>query len=365
MPKTFAKYSLALCLLIVLFVFTVTGCTKAVTVTVEEETPLVRAQPVKMEGFVQSAGYSGEVRGRYESKLSFQVSGKIIKRNVELGSLVKPGDVLLEIDPKDIQETLNVSSAQVSSAQWQLSLAKNNLDRYKRLYEANAVSHAEYEQYQNAYNLAEEAVNQALAQHNKNVNQLEYAQLCADLPGVISSINAEVGQVVSAGQTIITVVQDSDREVEISIPENRINELKNARQIDVTFWALPDVVVKGKVREISPVADEKSRTYDVRISLPDTPRGIELGMTADVRVTNSSGEITVFIPLSAIYQTGEQPAVWIIENEIVTLKPVRIGTFGDGEVQIREGLQDGDIIVTAGVNKLREGQRVRIAGDNQ
>lgn len=361
MRKTFAKYPLVLCLLIIFLVFA--GCAK--TVTVEEETPLVRSQLVKMDGFVQSANYSGAVRGRYESQLSFQVSGKIAKRNVELGSVVKPGDILMEIDPKDIQEALNVSSAQVSSAQLQLSLAQNNLDRYKQLYEANAVSRAEYEHYQNSYNIAEEAVKQALAQHNRNVHQLEYTELCADRPGVISSISAEVGQVVDAGQTVVTFVQNGEREVAISIPENRINELKNARQINVTFWALPNVGAEGKIREISPVADEKSHTYDARISLPDTPQGVELGMTADVKVAHNSGEKTAFIPLSAIYQADDQPAVWVIENGAVTLKPVQIATFGDAEVQVWEGLQDGDIIVSAGVNKLREGQKVRMTGDNK
>lgn len=113
MHKTFTRYTLALCLLIVSLAFT--GCAK--TVTVKEEAPLVRSQLVKMDGFVQSASYSGEVRGRYESKLAFQVNGKIIKRNVELGSVVKPGDILMEIDPKDVQEALNASSAQISSAQ--------------------------------------------------------------------------------------------------------------------------------------------------------------------------------------------------------------------------------------------------------
>lgn len=361
MHKVFRRNCMAVCILIILM--SLTGCTK--TETVKNEAPLVRSQLVKMDGFVQSASYSGEVRGRYETQLAFQTSGKIIKRNVDIGSAVNPGDILMEIDPKDLQQAVNSSSAQVSSAQSQLSLAKSDLDRYKRLYESNAVSRAEYEQYQNAYNVTGDAVKQALAQYNQNVNQLGYTTLCADCPGLISRIAAEVGQVVSAGQTVITLVQDGEREVEISIPENRIEELRQAQQIRVTFWALPNVDIEGKVREISPVADTITHTYDVHISLLDPPQEINLGMTADVKLANNSGEKTVFIPLSAIYQTGNTPEVWVVKNGTVTLKPVKIGTFGDGKVQVLEGLQDGDVIVTAGVDKLREGQEVRVTGDNQ
>lgn len=346
-----------------LIIVILTGCTKPVAV--KQEAPLVNAQLVKKNGFVQTATYSGEVRSRYETQLAFQVSGKIIKKNVDIGSVVNPGDIIMEIDPKDLQQAVNLSSAQVSSAQSQLNLAKSNLDRYQQLYKANAISQAEYEQYQNAYNVAEEAVNQALAQYNQNVNQLSYTTLTTDNAGVISNVNAEVGQVVSAGQTVVTVVQDGDREIDINVPENGIEELRNAQKIKVTFWALPKVAVTGTVREISPVIDEISHTYDVRISLDNPPQSVKLGMTADVQVTNSTGQKTAFIPLAAIYQTGNTPKVWVIKKGAVTLKPVKIGTFGDGVVQVLDGLQDEDLIVTAGVNKLREGQKVRVAGDNQ
>lgn len=337
--------------------FTLTGCSKT---TVKEEIPLVRAQVFKMDGYGQDATYSGEVRGRYESQLAFQIGGKVTKRNVELGSVVNPGDVLMEIDAKDIEQTVNISSAQVASAQSQLSLAQNNLERYRKLYEQNAISRMQLDQYQNAYEVALAAVRQSSAQHAQGTNQLSYSNLVADSAGVISSINAEAGQVVSAGQPIVTLVKDGEREIEINVPENRIDGMRNAGQARISFWALPGVTAEGKVREISPVADKVSRTYKVRVSLINPPAGVNLGMTASVMVANATNHQAAYIPLSAIYQTGDTPNVWVIQDGVVSLRPIKVGVFGDGKVQVLEGLQEGDVIVTAGVQKLREGQKVRI-----
>ncbi len=336
----------------------VAGCSKAATTT--EDIPLVRTETVKINSYGQSANYSGEVRGRYETQLAFQVSGKVIKRNVDLGSKVSPGDALMEIDAKDIQQNVNISSAQVSSAQSQMQLAATNLERYRTLFEQGAISRAQLDQYQNNYEVAQSAVRQSAAQYTQGSNQLGYSTLVADSSGVVSSIGVEAGQVVGAGQTVLTLVKDGEREIEISVPENRVDELRKAKQIQVAFWALPNVSVQGNIREISPIADKVSRTYKVRISLINPPADINLGMTANVMiVAQSSDQPVSFIPLSAIYQTGDIPHVWVIINEVVTLRPIKVGSFGDNKVQVLEGLQDGDVIVTAGVQKLHEGEKVR------
>ena len=354
--KPIANY---IAIFILVLSFSLTGCAK--TETVKEEIPLVRSQTVKMDVLGQAANYSGEVRGRYETQLAFQVSGKIIKRSVELGSIVNSGDVLMEIDGKDIKQTVNINSAQVASAQSQLSLAEKNLERYRKLHEQGAISSAQLDQYQNSYEAALASFRQSSAQYTQGANQLSYSTLVADSTGVISSINAEVGQVVSAGQPILTLVKDGEREIEINVPESRIDEMHNIEQVRISFWALPGVTAEGKVREISPVADKVTRTYKIRISLINPPVGVNLGMTANVAaVTNSTNQQTVQIPLTAIYQTGDTPNLWVIKDGIVNLRPVKVGVFGDGKVQILEGLQDGDVVVTAGVQKLREGEKVRI-----
>ena len=331
--------------------------------TVSEQPPLVRTKVIKLNDTDSAAIYSGEVRGRYERSLAFQVSGKIIRRNVELGNTVSAGDILMEIDPKDVQQTVNITAAQVTAAQSQLTLAESNLERYRALFEEGAVSRAVYDQYVTAHAAALAAARQASAQYTQGSNQLEYTALRAPSAGVISSINAEAGQVVAAGQIILTLVQDGEREIEMEIPENRYEAIRNARRIQVSFWALPDRTVEGSVREMAPIADKISRTYKVRIQLVNPPPELKLGMTASVSVAAAGQQTAVQIPLSAIYQTGSSPSVWVVKNDTATLRPVKVGTFGDGSVQVLEGLADKDIIIPAGVHKLKEGQKVRLAGE--
>ena len=343
---------------ILLVALSLTGCTK--TAIVKEEIPLVRAETIKMDTAGAVTNYSGEVRGRYETQLAFQVGGKIIKRQVELGSVVNAGDILMEIDGKDIAQTVNSGAAQVTSAQSQLGLAEANLARYRTLREQGAISQAQLDQYENSYQVSLAAVQQATAQYTQGSNQLGYSMLVADGGGVISKISAEAGQVVSAGQPIVTVVKTGEREIEINVPENQLEQLRNAQQVTISFWALPGISIQGKVREISPIADTVTRTYKIRVSLLNPPAGMNLGMTANVAVANTGNQQGNYIPLTAIYQTSNIPNVWVIKDGTVNLRPVKVGEFGDGKIRILEGLQAGEMIVTAGVQKLREGQKVRI-----
>lgn len=329
-----------------------------------EDIVTVRTVTISVTGDTQGYSYAGEVRGRYESQLAFQVNGRIMKRNVELGSIVNTGDVLMQIDAKDIQQTVNSSSAQVASAESQLILAESNFNRYRQLLNQGAISQSQYEQYANAYNVAVAAVQQASSQYVQGANQLDYSLLRADKPGVVSNITAETGQVVSVGQTVVTVVQNGEREVEISVPENRIEELRNAGQIKATFWALPTVTVDGRIREIAPMADQITRTFKVRISLISPPPEIKLGMTATIQVADRYAQPTVNIPLAAVYQDGDTPAVWVVKDDVITLQPITTGKFGNGTIEVLSGLNHGDCIVTAGVHKLEEGQKVKLSGDS-
>lgn len=327
--------------------------------------PLVKTQTIKPTQGQAAAQYPGEVRGRFESQQAFQVSGKLARRAVELGSTVRAGEVLMEIDPKDIQQTVNITSAQVQSAQSQLQLAENNLKRFQLLYEQGAVSKAVYEQYQNAHAAALATSRVASAQYSQGSNQLGYTELRAVSDGVVSAILAESGQVVAAGQPVLTLVHAGEREVEISVPENRHQEIAQASKIAVTFWALPSQVIDGKVREISPMADPVTRTYKVRIHLLNPPPDLKLGMTASVRVFSNHTSTHSIVPLSAIYQSDQNPGIWVVRENKVSLRPVKLGAFGDNTVQVLAGIEPEEQIVIAGVHKLKEGQTIRLAGDSR
>jgi multidrug efflux system membrane fusion protein len=334
--------------------------TKAVSVDV----PVVKTEVVTLNSASEGYSYSGEVRGRFESQLAFQVSGKITGRNVELGSLVRAGSVLMQIDPVDVQQGVAAAKAQLQAAQSQFKLAKDNMERFKVLYDQKYMSQAEFNRYQNDYDSAEAMLRQAKAQFTQGSNQLKYCNLYADGAGVVAGIYAETGQVIAAGQPVVVLVKGSEREVEINVPENRLDNLTKGQQFQVTFWALPNVAVAGKVREVSPMADPVTRTYKVRVSLGSPPSALKLGMTATVTETGIQGQGAVYIPLSAIYQTENTPGVWIVRQEVVKLQSVKLGSFGDGDqVQVLEGIKAGDTIVTAGVHKLRENEKVRTGDD--
>lgn len=341
------------------FIFLLTGCSGQVERA--EELPLVRSYIVETEQAGKESRYSGEVRGRYESQLSFQVNGKVIRRDVDLGSEVKTGDVLMKLDTSDLQQALDQSKAQVTGAEADFVLAKNNLERYQELYSANAVSKAEFERVENGYISSEARLQQTRAQLQSSINKLGYCDLRADSQGVITGINAEVGQVVNPGQTVVTLVQGSEKEVEINIPENQIAQIKNIKKVQVKLWALPEVVLEGKIREVSPVADKVTRTYRVRISIKNPPPELQLGMTASTIMITADSQVSTYIPLSAIYQAGDIPAVWIIKDGAVSLRQVKVGLVRDGQIEIVEGLTEGEVVVTAGVHKLSEGKKVRVS----
>lgn len=330
---------------------------------ISADIPLVRTMVVGAETGNAKFNYSGEVRGRYESQLAFQVSGKIINRYVNLGSEVNPGDTLMQIDAKDIQQSVNVNSAQVYSSQSQLNLAETNLERYRVLYEQGAISKMQYDQSVNASHVAAASAMVASAQYAQGLNQLDYSLLKADKPGVVTALSAEVGQVVSAGQVVAVLVQEGEREIEISIPESQIESLRNARQIKISFWAFPSLNLAGKVRELSPVADTVTRTYKARISILNPPPDIKLGMTANVTINDANILNEIKIPLSAVYQTDKGTCVWVIADGKATLRSVQVESFGDKDtVVISRGLKEGEAIATAGVHKLHEGQQVRTGG---
>lgn len=317
--------------------------------------PLVKVQQVNLSNASQEENYSGVVKGRYETALSFQVGGKIISRDVQMGSRVQAGDVLMTLDPKDIAEQSRSAQAQVASTQAQLQLAKANLDRYSELYKAEAIAATVLDQYQTQYDTALAAYDAAVAQAQQSRNALDYTTLTANADGVISNVQAEVGQVVAAGQSVLMLVQTNELEVVVDIPENKIANVRQGQRVSITFWATGDEVT-GTVREIAPMADSASRTFTVKITLPNV-RNVQLGMTANVAMREASSSAIV-LPMTAIYQTGDVAQVWIVSGGKVSLKPVQITDFDGNNVQVR-GLKAGDVVVVAGVNKLRDGQEVR------
>ena len=195
-------------------------------------------------------------------------------------------------------------------------------------------------------------------------NSLGYTNLTADSDGIISAINAEAGQIVAAGQTICTLTQTAELEVSIDVPENRLSEVEIGSEVTVDFWAVNGRFT-GIVRELSPIADSATRTFNAKISLPNPPANLQLGMTASVQTFDSKiSDGSVEIPIASIFQTESTPQVWIVESNRVSKKSIEVISLSEKFARVK-GLNPGSIIVTAGVHKLVDGQSIRLEGESQ
>lgn len=322
----------------------------------------VLTQTVEIKENSREATYAGEVKARYNMALGFRIGGKIVERFVEVGQVVAPGTLLARLDPQDSNLQLLNAEGGLEAAQAEKRKAELDLKRYTKLFKQKMISAAEHLRFSNALAIAEARYTQAKANLDVARNQSSYTRLYADKGGVIVSLNMEVGQVVVAGQTVVNVALPDEKEVVIAVAENRLNEVHNADDVKVSLWANPDKYYKGKIREISPGADPVTRTYRVKISLLDDDPLIQLGMTTTVIIVQKGQAKVARLPLPSIYQQDGKPAVWLYNEQTSTVstQPVEIQEYLFDGVLIRSGLKNGQIVVTAGVNKLHKGQKVRL-----
>jgi len=304
---------------------------------------------------------AGEIQPRYESQLGFRVGGKLIARKVEVGTLVKRGQVLMQLDPLDLQLAQSQAKAAVSATESSLALAKADLDRYRELRQKNFVSQALLDAKEAAYKSAIASHEQANAGLKVQANQSSYSTLYADADGVITAVQAEVGQVVAAGTPVVKLARTAEKEVRVSIPEDQIEVLRQVTDLAVKTWANANVAISGRLRELSPIADPATRTYTAKISLPRAGPEIRLGMTATVQFA-APALPGIHLPMTALVNSKEGTAVWVVENGVVKLVPVQVASATGTEVLIAQGLSAGQSVVTAGVNQLRPGQKVSLLG---
>lgn len=348
--------------ILVALVAAVSGCSKPAP-TVEEIRP-VRAIQLGAQQADVVAEFSGDVRARVESPLGFRVGGKITARMVDVGAVVARGQVLMRLDPQDLQLAQRQAQAALQAAESNRDLTRAELSRYQELRSKNFVSQAVLDTKQAAYAAAESNVAQARAGYKGQANQVGYATLVSDVDGVITGVDAELGQVVAAGTPVLRIAQVGEKEVVVGIPEDKVADLRHITEIRVRIWANPQAVFQGRLRELSPLADPVTRTYAAKIIILHAPAEVKLGMTAYVSFVAKTPDPMFAVPLTALLQDKAATSVWLVENGAVRLVPVRIGgTLGD-DVLLAGGVAAGQTIVTAGVNLLKAGQKVKILEDS-
>lgn len=350
-----AVYFLATLLLLL------SGCSKHVEKS--EDIRPVRAIQLVAGSAELETEFSGEIKPRIESHLSFRVPGKIISRKVDAGMQVRRGQVLMQLDPLDLQLAQAQANAGLKAAETNRDLAKAEYQRYQDLREKNFVSQAVLDTKISAFKAAQAGLDQASAAYKGQSNQAGYASLVSDVDGVVTSVDAEIGQVVVPGTPVVRVAASGEKEVVIGLPEDKVEILRRMDDVQVRLWAGPQIAFPGKIREISPMADPATRTYLTRVSIPNAPAEVKLGMTAYVQFRSKTPATSIRVPLTALFQEKGVTAVWIIEKGVVKLVPVTIGAASANDFFITAGVSAGQMVATAGVNQLKPGQKVKILGD--
>ncbi len=308
--------------------------------------------------------YSAEIRARVESRLGFQVGGKLLQRPVEPGQRVAAGQLLAQIDARDYQLAAQSAQAQLSAAQSQRDLAAAEYKRFEALKAQNFISGAELERRETALKAADASLNQAKAQAQAQSNQASYASLSASHAGVVTAVDGEVGQVVSAGQPIVRLAHDGPRDAVFAVSEQMVMGLKLGQAMQATLLSTGQIL-NGKVRELAASADPVTRTFAVKLSLADSTN-LPLGVTVNVHAgpTVGNAPLVIKLPTSALRQEGQSTVVWVLDEATMTVntQAVQLGMVDGNEVVIQSGLKPGQKVVSAGVHVLAPGQKVTLYG---
>lgn len=320
----------------------------------------VRVLELQSSGSTFEESFPGQIEPRFQASLSFQVGGKLVNRLVDVGDRVKKGQVLAKLDPQDLSLALQAAQAQFDAANTEYLQLQTDLERAKTLKEKNFISQAELDRRQLALDAATSRLSQARAQLSTQSNQRQYGDLRAPNDGVISMVYAQAGQVVPAGQAIVQWANEKEVQVSMAVPEGRVTNIEVGQPAKVLLWS-DEQVLPAKVREVSPVADPLTRTYSVLLDVDDAGKKSRFGMSATVQFSKVAKADVFKLPISALVAEHTGAFVWVFDEEqgVVSKRVVQPYEVSESDFLVKEGLNNGELIVTAGTHVLNDGQKVR------
>ncbi len=310
---------------------------------------------------------TGQVRAKDQVSLAFRLDGRMIERPVNVGDVVKAGQVVARLDPARIQRRTRCARHKPSSrfvgSRRQLSQARLTFSRQQELLKSGWTPRAKFDEAQQALATAQAQADSAQAQLRIAQNQLSYTVLVADAPGVVTTVGAEPGEVVHTGKPVVQLARQGGRDAVFDVPEQLIRTGPRDPLVEIALSNDPQVKATGRVREVAPEANATTRTFEVKVGIIDPSDAMRLGATVTGRIKLSppSG---VELPASALTQSDGSPAVWVVDPKslAVSLRAVRVAQYDPATVVISEGLDTGELVVTAGVQTLHPGQLVRLLG---
>jgi RND family efflux transporter MFP subunit len=320
----------------------------------------VRTVTVELREAGETIALTGEIQPRYQADIGFRINGKILERPVDVGTQVKKGDLLARLDPQQYRQDFEVAKSEVAAADAEVTRSQAQEGRQAELLKNGHTTQVKYDQAVKAFKTAQAQADAARARQVQASENLGYTDLKADNDGVITAVGADAGQVVSAGQMVVRLARPGEREAVFNVAEGAFKNPPKIPTVEVNLVSNTDIKTEGKVRYVSPQADPATRTYTVRVSLPDAPLQMRLGANVVGTVTVEQGR-NVTIPGSALFQKDGKPAVWLVDKDrTVQLKPITVQRYQGDAVVVGDGLAQGDVVVTAGVQKLLPGQRVSV-----
>jgi membrane fusion protein, multidrug efflux system len=334
----------------------------------ESEPPAAEVRPVRTvtvakRDIGETVTYTGRIEAENETRLSFRIGGRMVERRANVGDHVEPGQILARLEPQNELNALRSAQAGVTAAQAQLTEAQNNYERQKFLLARDVASRVQYERAEQTRDTARAQLDSVEAQLKIAQDQVSDTELKADAGGVVIATAAEPGEVVQAGQLIIRVAPKGGRDAVFDVPGQILRSAPRDPLVNVSLTEDPNVTTVGRVREVSPQADPVTRTFEVKVGLTDPPAAMRLGTTVIGRVQFDTAP-TIEIPASALTEFDHRPAVWVVDPAVLTvsLRNVDVLRHNPATVAIANGLESGNIVVTAGVQALHPGQKVRLLG---
>jgi membrane fusion protein, multidrug efflux system len=323
----------------------------------------VRTVTVERGADGETVSLTGQVRAKDQVSLAFRLDGRMLERPVHVGDVLKAGEIVAQLDPQNQQNALRTAQANLASAEAALTQARLTFGRQQQLLAGGWTPRAKFDEAQQALLSAEAQVDAARAQVGIAQDQLSYAVLFADAPGVVTATGAEAGEVVRAGQMIVNVARQGGRDAVFDVSEQLIRTGPRDPVVQIALTNDPSVRATGRVREVSPQADPATRTFQVKVGIIDPPLAMELGstVTGSIKLAAPSG---LQVPPSALSESDGRPAVWVVEpkSQTVSLRNVDVSRYDPADVVVSQGLDAGEIVVTAGVQTLHPGQKVRLLG---
>jgi len=345
----------------VLIAASLAGCDKKPPPTAQARP--VRTITVERGAAGETVSLTGQVRAKDQVSLAFRLEGRMVKRLVAVGDVLRAGQIVAQLDPQDQQNGLRTAQANLASAQAALTQARLTFGRQQQLLAGGWTPRAKFDEARQTLLSAVAQVEAAHAQVDTAQDQVSYTALSADAPGVVTATGAEPGEVVHAGQMIVSVARQGGRDAVFDVSEQIISTGPRDPVVQIALTNDPSVHATGRVREVSPQADPATRTFQVKVGIIDPPPAMALGSTVTGSVTLSA-PAGLALPTSALTRADGHPAVWVVDakSQTVSLRTVDVARYDPAGVVVSQGLDTGEIVVTAGVQTLHPNQKVRLPG---